>query len=512
MQGKVAGMRTWYYSRNDEIHGPFSDSEILMLVRTRRLQPDDPVTNDQLDLWYPAGDFTGFDFPEPPPPPADAAEETDADEAAQRPKSGADAETEPERPPGPLELKTKSALPVPDLPLPPGLRNAPKPASPPAPAVEETVVEERVVEVIEEIVEQRPPPQTEAAEIDADFEDDGPPAGLTVYTKGQKSTGGHAPKTEDALAGIGSDVSATVMDGVVDREWHPGLTVFHGKKSRRGKHDKPVIEYGGIAEHRTNQRPRWWQECLAASNSRVLLIVLAVPILLAGPTFLLRGCDKRSNQGETRKTQTTEQNSEAATVLGEYLAEKFPGSRTLVVMAPEGSGRERRKRREALVGALEKGFAEAASVHAVDYPKFPVIVEAEIGNTGSRDHVPTSWTPPLQYWYSAEVLDKLIAKYPQCNLIVSFVSLPKDYDRMQMWSKPPKKRPRIAVAAGNIAGLREAIARNWVVAAVDHRPTTAGNAGPAAQDNTGAALSPCRLVTPENVNSLAESHPHLFYE
>ena len=511
-------MRTWYYSRDNEIHGPFSDSEMMMLVRTRRLHPDDPVTNDLLDLWYPAQDFTGFDFPELPPLDADQGADEDIDDEKRTSEDSAPHTThEPALPPAPLELKTPAAVPVPHLPLPPGMKETPsRPTRVPVQEqdethLRETEVVETIVEVTEEPGETRTRALQEEGPRDSDEADRSP--GLTVYTRGKQGTVRHAGENADVLAQT-TDVTATVLDGAMDREWHPELTVFHGKQGRRRrtKHDRPHIEYGGVAEHETTQRLAWWQKPLSAPSFRLLLVIALIPIFFFGPTLLLRGCKSESHDLQAKAMKRAESDRSSAAVLGEYLTRKFPGSKALVVVLPEGSARERRKRREALINGLEQGFAGNITVQAADYPQFPVIVEAEIGNTGSRDHVPASWTPPLQYWYSAEVLDKLIAKYPQCDLVVSFVSLPKDYDRMKIWRLPENKRPRVAVAAGNIAGLKKALAKGWVVAAVDHRPATAGNVAQTAGDGAGAAAPPCRLVTPENVSAMAVSHPHLFYE
>ena len=54
-------LRRWYYARSGEVYGPFSDETIIAFARAGRLRPDDQLTAEGWDVWYPARDVSGLE-------------------------------------------------------------------------------------------------------------------------------------------------------------------------------------------------------------------------------------------------------------------------------------------------------------------------------------------------------------------------------------------------------------------------------------------------------------------
>ncbi len=513
-------MRSWYYSRDGEIHGPFVDGEVLTLVRTGSILPDDAVTNDELDFWCPARDVTGFEFVEVPAGQGAGDDTAPVPDLPGRATEHARGEGAPESDTPQREPRAKrsaSKVAIPSLALPPGAHPEPPPEPPaqdsPAPIrtrVLETAADEEFHEPIDEAVGlEAGEGAAEQARQQEQLEEEEEDAWRVELSLGRHH---HNPRGADYQK-VSLDQGSGASDTVADTdEWAPDLTVAKQRRGkRRGRKDRPEISYGGIDLRAPDEQgdTRLWMRLLSVPAVRALLVLYCLALFVFLPTMMMRGCE-REERPQERPVSEVARNQTAATVLAQHLAQHYRGSKVLVIMLPEGSGKQKRKQREKLVGGLRRGFDGKLMVQATDYPKFPVIIEAEIGNAGSRDHVPVSWTPPLQYWYSAEVLDTLIEAYPQCDLIVSFVSLPADYAQMKTWKLPPKDRPKFAVAGGDISGLKQALTDGHVVATVDCRPTSAIDQSLPEEEREALVAQQCILVTPGNVEDISRKHPYMF--
>ena len=454
-------MPKWHYSCDAQVFGPFTDAEILLLVRTGRLRPEDPVTSDAMDGWYPAQDISGLDFAAPPADSstllefADAARKAAAE--AQQPVDPRIVRLEPKHSHA-LAPKRMGHADLPDLPLPP----FPAAAAPEVRTATNAAIAERVTR--------------------------GPPS----------DTPGTPPDAPPPAPAPGEPVASP--------EAGPGNRI-------------PRIEYGGLLEVPETPLPPglagWWQAFL---NTRHFPVLAALAVAAAGlmlPLLLLRGCGERSPAptGPTRTTADMKNQLETGgRVFGRYLAAKYPRHRALVVLPPKESEPGSERRAAALVRGLREGFADAIMIVATDCPRIPAAVESQMSRQAAGRGRRSTWTPPLQYWYSAAVLDALLEAHSECDLVVSLVGLPADTGRSRLWQRDPAKRPRLAVGAGPVSGLQALIDPAGIVTVLDHRPGLAADLPEAVRDAPEAFTRNFRLVTPENAGVMLRRQPRLFEE
>lgn len=518
-------MRSWYYSRNDEVHGPFSDREILLLARTGKVWRDDPVTCDEFDLWYPAEDITGFEFPKALPerelPSTEAVMEQFEEDASPDP-----ADMAPTPQPKP-DAQALAGFSVPALSLPPTARGAnpemmaklPSEVSetgPDAHASQDECTDtgiEIVREYVEPPIEEAPPAEEDeqAFWVDEEGSPDGwRPGGLSYFKKGK---GPKKSVTDTHMDYVSGESPSSPPQGEAG-EWQPDLTIVRKRtsQSRGGSEEKPEIKYGGVDDGEENGEVTLRDVVRQRPGLSLLAVSTALFILVMGPISLFKSCDGRERGQETVTVDYRKRSEISGRVLGEHLAELHRGSRALVIVPPRGTGggKEGRRRKNAFLDGLRTGFADRVTLQAIDFPKFRAVVETDDDGDASKSAVSSSWNPPLQYWYSAEVLDSLLKEHPTCNLVVSYVDFPADYERLATWKLPPGKRPVFALASGSLERMLPAIQRGWLAAAIDYRSArVAAHAG--SEDEARRLLrDQCRIVTPKNVAKFAADYPLLF--
>ena len=207
--------------------------------------------------------------------------------------------------------------------------------------------------------------------------------------------------------------------------------------------------------------------------------------------------------------------------LGNYLAEKYPGGKAIILVEPAGDRNQART--QALLAGLRDGLGSGVTIVKEYQLTIPEEVRAAFtpggggpggpgpGGPGGGPGAPggPQMMPPMEYWFTAEVFDNIVAEYKdQCNLVITTVGLPRDLQAMNYWNL--EGAPKIAVASGSIYELKNVIQGGYVVAAVCYSPKAVYDEKPPPSNLDEAFDKRFLLVTPESVTSIASTHPDLF--
>ena len=199
----------------------------------------------------------------------------------------------------------------------------------------------------------------------------------------------------------------------------------------------------------------------------------------------------------------------AGHTLGAYLAARYSGTRVLLILPPPnvwGNGPG-----NALLDGLMQGLGKGVNIVARTAPVLP---NGHNGAGGRPPRVPAerqgrNIVSPSQDWYTAEVLDSLVAPHAgSVDLVVTTIGLPADSQNLTFWRG--KSVPQVVLAAGYIRKLREPIIAGKIAAALADNPAARGGGATAPEDLTDAFNRRFLLVTPENCQALAVRFPELF--
>jgi prepilin-type processing-associated H-X9-DG protein len=173
------------------------------------------------------------------------------------------------------------------------------------------------------------------------------------------------------------------------------------------------------------------------------------------------------------------------TMLGSHLAQSHPNTRVLFLMPPMPKG----GLVEALVAGLRAGLADKATV-----------VET------------VTLAPPEDAkgdaWFTGQLINGKTAAFKgKVDLVVTGMGLPGQ-GIQTLWFWPSKVK--VAIAAGDVAGLRRAIQAKLVVAAAAINPGVVPDDWQPPKNLAAAFAKRYLLITPENVQALAQKHGKLF--
>lgn len=222
-------------------------------------------------------------------------------------------------------------------------------------------------------------------------------------------------------------------------------------------------------------------------------------------------------------------NRSVGTVVGRYLAEKFPGSKALVVV-----DKVKNSVFDEQYSALKDAIKGKITIVAEDMPtpvEPPPAPEGEAATSDAEGKAATGEKPAL---YSEEGIppqeislretmkaadfDALIQRHPDCNLIITFIGLPAEVEEMEFWHSEAKseekpdlpEKPKIAIINGDVYKLKNAISTGMVVAAVTYSPKAKFDEATAPSNPKTAFDKRYLLITPENVESINEEFGGLF--
>ena len=187
-------------------------------------------------------------------------------------------------------------------------------------------------------------------------------------------------------------------------------------------------------------------------------------------------------------------------MLGKQLAEKASGAKTLIIAE---KARANDTRTPELLQAFKDGAAGKLKIAAT---ATPTVTWPE----GKQPKPEEMDMMPMNEMLKAKDYNDVISKYPDCNLIVSFIGLPNDVQNLNVWSMPPDKMPKLGLINCNYQNLKTAIQSGAVLAVVGINPTAKFDEQPAPKEQKAAFDRRYILITPENVVQIAETYKNMF--
>ncbi len=226
--------------------------------------------------------------------------------------------------------------------------------------------------------------------------------------------------------------------------------------------------------------------------------------------------------------------------MGSYLAQKYPGSRALVLARPEPKERGRNARTKRLIDGLKKGFGQDISVVDVAGPEItdkliekvkeqygPIPAEpppeatGEEGETrpsseGNVPPVPAERDPvdlvPMHMWFTPKSVDKLLNNYSdKIDLVVSVIGLPAGWTKMEFWRKEDQPAFALLESRGHRRHFVEALKQEKICAAVLNKPPKKYKVDKMPPSNLDKAFKKRYiLMTPENASKVVTEYPKMF--
>jgi hypothetical protein len=215
--------------------------------------------------------------------------------------------------------------------------------------------------------------------------------------------------------------------------------------------------------------------------------------------------------------------------LGEHLAATYPGSKAIVLVNPQMPYTQQQS--NVLLEGLKAGLGNKITIVAEVAPKLPEMPNMPgmmpgmppppAGAEGAESAAavpPGAPSPemmmmmgPIEFWLTAEKFDEMMAPYlDKCDMVITTIGLPMDVGRMKFWSL--SSRPKMVVASGSILELKKAIEGKAVVAALTFNPKAKFDNERPPKKLDDAFAKRYILITPENVNQVAEEIPELFIQ
>jgi hypothetical protein len=226
-------------------------------------------------------------------------------------------------------------------------------------------------------------------------------------------------------------------------------------------------------------------------NAQPLAIMLLIVVIICGGAVLYKtgmfGGDesKKLIENEMKFAEAT------AVILGRDIAATYPNSKVLIVTGPNF---EKNTRTMKLIDGLKAGLGSAAQCE-IDFPE-PKVKDPNMPEDGF----------PIEEMMKAGDFDAILAKHPDCTMVVSVIGLPRDAEKMTVWQKPADERPKFALLSGDIHQYQNAIKSGAIVAAVTYCPGVKFSEDPAPEDPKAAFDLRYLLVTPKNVDELSQKY------
>jgi hypothetical protein len=196
--------------------------------------------------------------------------------------------------------------------------------------------------------------------------------------------------------------------------------------------------------------------------------------------------------------------------LGQYLAEKYPGKKALLIVSP--MAKINQANADALTSGLKRGLDGKITIVAEVSPEPPKMPNMPAGPQGKSmpPGAEMMMMGPIEFWLTPEKFDAMLEPHlKNVDLVITTIGLPMEVGKLKFWQVKPQP-PKMVIASGNISNLAEAIKAGYVAAAVTFNPkATYDNQKP--PSNLDDAFSKrYLLVTPENVEQTVKEFPNLF--
>lgn len=196
--------------------------------------------------------------------------------------------------------------------------------------------------------------------------------------------------------------------------------------------------------------------------------------------------------------------------LGEEIAKRHPGAKILLIKYNELGMEEGEPNltEAAQMEGLKKGLNGKATIAVVE--RVSSGMEEFLEEDGKPRKSPEEI---MEEMFTAEKFNKLVAVNKNCNVVVSLVGLPPDYQLLKLWKvKDPKKRPALVLANAYIYELKFGFNPKYkfITAALAHKAVPFDPNQPVPKDEQKAFDSRFLMITPDNVLEIAKENPDLF--
>ena len=231
------------------------------------------------------------------------------------------------------------------------------------------------------------------------------------------------------------------------------------------------------------------------------LIIGPLVLITAGVWFFLRS--QPGNYALAARELATRR-------LGEYLAQKFPGQRALLISNPftqnANTASEIVATEKAGIDGIRKGLRDKLVLEAIAFPE----LKPEARTNPRAVFIDGETTTPLSFLVSADAFDKLAGQHPQAGLFVSLIGLPANVRELPCWQN---EKPKFALLlpdlrfVGNAAAVKQSLQNGKIAAMVLQKPGAPSvHRGVSEQDFDRLFI----LVTADNIERTMLDHPQLF--
>ncbi|MFA6292909.1 MAG: hypothetical protein WC637_14060 [Victivallales bacterium] len=225
-------------------------------------------------------------------------------------------------------------------------------------------------------------------------------------------------------------------------------------------------------------------------------------IIIASTIAILVRLANQDVKGEQPVSEELFYSRVSGVMLGRYLARTAPGSNALIITYDRNS---ENSLLDASMDGIREGLGGKVRIAAIDSPIKPAPLKAS---------EKTKISPEKMLYLSRKVqsnnLDQVIARHPECNLVISLIGLPKDANKMLIFTIKPEKRPKLALLSSNISMMKDRIAQGDINVAIINRPDYIPGKNKIPKDIELAFDKRFLVVTPDSVKAVASDYPSLF--
>jgi hypothetical protein len=234
---------------------------------------------------------------------------------------------------------------------------------------------------------------------------------------------------------------------------------------------------------------------------RAIPVVAVLLLAAAGFWYFLR--DKPRGYALTARELATRR-------LGEYLAQKFPGQRALLISNPftenATTASEIVATEKAGIDGFKKGLGDKLVLEAVAFPE----LKPEARTNPRAVFIDGETTTPLSFLVSPDAFDKLASQHPHAGLFVSLIGLPANVKDLRCWQE---EKPKFALLlpdlrfVGNAMAVKQSLQKNKIAAMVLQKPGSPSLHRGVSQTDFDRLFI---LVTAENIERTMLDYPQLF--
>lgn len=238
---------------------------------------------------------------------------------------------------------------------------------------------------------------------------------------------------------------------------------------------------------------------------KFLLVLIGIGIVVSA-WLMLKGTSLEGKSLRRREITTR--------ILTEYVAEKFPGKKALVIANPfareKGRADEVYAFDEAGIEGIREGWGQSPDSLIVVRPK----LKPEALTDPSAIVMPVATSTPLSFLTAGDAWDSLVQQHPDADVLISLIGFPANLTETRFWNDP--EGPGIALIfpdfrmLGNTEAVREAFQSGRLIAAVLDKPGAPAESDPIQKDFRKEFASRYLLITSENVEEHLAENPNLF--